>query len=118
MTLLDGIPITTVARTLFDVAAVLEHRRFERAVQEADHLRLYDERGLLALLERHPGHRGAVAIRAAAGGPSTDVDRAEFVDRFLALVVERSDCRGRSGGSGSRSPVSCARSTASGASST
>ena len=35
VTLIDGIPITTVARTLCDLATVAEQRELERALEEA-----------------------------------------------------------------------------------
>jgi predicted transcriptional regulator of viral defense system len=40
VTINDGIPVTTVPRTLFDLAAVLRPRQVERALNEAEALRL------------------------------------------------------------------------------
>jgi predicted transcriptional regulator of viral defense system len=42
----DGIPITTVARTLLDLTAVLARPRLARAVERAEALRLADETSL------------------------------------------------------------------------
>ena len=36
ITVVDGIPVTTMPRTLFDLAAVLDARQVERALNEAD----------------------------------------------------------------------------------
>src|SRR4051812_25632030 len=41
-TVRDGIPVTTVARTLLDLAAILEPRLLERAMDEAEHAGLAD----------------------------------------------------------------------------
>jgi len=87
-----GIPVTTPARTLFDLAVVLNRDRLERAVHEAEVRRLLSPVGLPALLERHPGRRGAKALRAVLSdltdhGPAPT--RSELEDRFLAVLRER-----------------------------
>ena len=53
-----GIPITTVARTLLDLAASVSAHRLERALAQAERLRLYDHRALQDVLARANGHRG------------------------------------------------------------
>ena len=62
ITVLDGIPVTTIPRTLFDLAAVLDTRQVERALNEADYLRLADRLSLPDLLARHPRRAGAVNL--------------------------------------------------------
>jgi very-short-patch-repair endonuclease/predicted transcriptional regulator of viral defense system len=57
-TVRDGIPVTTPARTLIDLADVLPRRRLERAFDEAAFLRLELD-GLRVIL----GRRGAAALR-------------------------------------------------------
>ena len=42
----DGLPVTTVSRTLLDLAAVLSRQSLERAIQEAERRRLGDAVGL------------------------------------------------------------------------
>lgn len=59
----DGIPVTTVPRTVFDLAAVSSLDVVENALRQAEYLRLHDCLSLPHLLERYPGHRGARAIR-------------------------------------------------------
>jgi predicted transcriptional regulator of viral defense system len=86
VTTLDGIPVTTAARTLFDLAAVLTRRPLERALDEAEVLRLD---GPAELLRRHPGHRGAATLRALLlDGRAPAPTRSELEERFLALVDE------------------------------
>jgi very-short-patch-repair endonuclease len=61
----NGIPITTPARTLLDCAATFSPSRLEQSLREA----LYHNRttlpALRRLIDRHPGHRGAKALKAA-----------------------------------------------------
>ena len=82
--------MTTVPRTLFDLAATKTRRDLERAVHEADVLRLHDPLSLSDLLARYPGHRGTRTIKQIVRARRSDrnVSREEFVDRFLALVDE------------------------------
>jgi hypothetical protein len=88
ITVHDGIPITTVPRTLFDLATILPERRLERALNEAEVLRLWDELSLVRLLRRYPGRRGSRAIRAALErrGVGATVTRSELEERFLELI--------------------------------
>jgi very-short-patch-repair endonuclease len=88
ITVHDGIPITTVPRTLFDLATVLPQRQLERAINEAEVLHLWDELSLDHLLHRYPRHKGNKAIRAALqrrreGSTATKSDLEEM---FLALT--------------------------------
>ena len=54
-----GIPVTTPARTLLDIAAVVPVRQLERALAEALARRLVRPEELRALLARAPGRKGA-----------------------------------------------------------
>jgi predicted transcriptional regulator of viral defense system len=81
----DGIPVTTVARTLIDIAAT-ESKQFERAFNEAEFRRLYDQTDVLTILSRDPARRGAATIRALAARPHRGITREELEHRFQALV--------------------------------
>ena len=84
-----GIPVTTVARTLLDLAAVLQPHELDRALERAEALRLSDRTPLVALLERHRGRRGTVNLRAAIReGLRPAVTRSELERRFLTFVDE------------------------------
>jgi very-short-patch-repair endonuclease len=63
ITINDGIPVTTPARTLLDLAEQLTPQRLERAVHEAEYRRLTSPLSLDALLTRHQGRRGTAALR-------------------------------------------------------
>jgi hypothetical protein len=87
----DGIPVTTVARTLLDLAAVIAPHRLERALAEAEFQRFGDSTPLRTLLSRHRGARGSAALRRhlAAGAAGGGITRSELEDRFLAFLDER-----------------------------
>ncbi len=60
-----GIPITTVPRTILDIAAGGDRRQVERAINEAEIRRLWDELSLHDLLHRYPRRPGVGTVRAA-----------------------------------------------------
>jgi len=64
VTLRNRIPVTTVGRTLFDLAAPLTAKELERALREAEVLRLPLRPSFTELLARHPGQRGARTLRS------------------------------------------------------
>jgi hypothetical protein len=63
----NGIPCTTVARTLADLAAVLPPRRLERALGQAEVLRLYNRTEIEAVLAANPRRPGSRTLRALLG---------------------------------------------------
>ena len=86
ITAVDGIPCTSVARTLLDLAEVVPRRRLERALEQAEVLGVFDGRAVADVLERANGRRGAGRLRAvltAAVEPSSTAS--ELEERFLAL---------------------------------
>ena len=60
----EGIPVTTVARTLLDLAAVLHRHDLNRVLERAEALRLSDPTPLHALLARHRRRPGTTILRA------------------------------------------------------
>jgi len=60
-----GVPVTSVARTLLDLAGSEGPTRLAEALDSSLMLRLYDHREMLAVMERYPGRRGISALRAA-----------------------------------------------------
>jgi very-short-patch-repair endonuclease len=59
----DGIPVTTVPRTIFDLAATESAGVVESALRQSEYLRRHDRLSLPHLLARYPGRRGSRAIR-------------------------------------------------------
>ena len=54
----QAIPITTVHRTLLDLAASTRADQLERALAQTMHLQLYDHRAITDVITRSNGHRG------------------------------------------------------------
>jgi very-short-patch-repair endonuclease len=84
-----AIPVTTVARTLFDLGAV-DSARVPKAFEQADVLGLLDVRELQRLVDRHPRRPGTSAVRAvlASAAAWRGITRSELEARFRALVVD------------------------------
>jgi very-short-patch-repair endonuclease len=83
-----GIPVTTVPRTLLDLATALEPRQVERAIEEAETRRLDDPLSLRGLVKRYPGRRGTGVIRSIldAGKIGSTFTRSDLEEAFLAFV--------------------------------
>lgn len=84
-----GIPVTTVERTLIDLAAVLEASSLADAFSAARRLKLVDVRLLLALMRETPNRKGTrelgvLARRYLSGWAAT---RSELESRFLELCL-------------------------------
>jgi very-short-patch-repair endonuclease len=80
----SGIPVTTVARTLLDLADVLDGQALQRAVTEAEYTNRFDLTSLNAVVEGNPGRRGRKLLEAVDGRRHRT--RSPLEDRFLRLV--------------------------------
>lgn len=83
----DGIPVTTVARTLLDLAEVLPRGDLANAIENSERLRLFDLRAVEDVIGRSPGRRGLRVLRGALEAyrppPAT---RSLLERRFLDLM--------------------------------
>jgi hypothetical protein len=82
-----GIRVTTVARTLLDLAAVVPRRDLARAVDRAERLDLFDLAAVRDALSRARGRRGAAALRHAIAAWEPRHTRSELEDRFADLIA-------------------------------
>ena len=64
VTTVDGIPCTTVARTILDLAQVIKGRPLERALDQAEILRLLDLSALEDQIERNKARPAAKRLQA------------------------------------------------------
>jgi very-short-patch-repair endonuclease len=89
-TVVAGIPVTTVPRTVLDYAAVVSGREVERALNEIEVRQLRDALSIRDLLDRHPRRRGSAVVRELldSGAEAAGVTKRELEERF-AVVVER-----------------------------
>lgn len=88
-TVVAGVPVTSVHRTLFDLAEVVDERHLERAFEEADRLRLLEMAVLEDVCARGRGRHGLRPIRRlidAARAPVTT--RSPLEDLVVALCRE------------------------------
>lgn len=83
----DGIPLTSVARTLFDMAEAVSLRRLRQAFEDAERLRLLDLRAVDAVRGRSTGRHGLWAVGLVLGdlGPSVPDTRSELERAFVQL---------------------------------
>jgi very-short-patch-repair endonuclease len=81
ITTLDGIPVTTPARTQLDLAGVLQKHQLQQAINEAERLRLDGPQP-----NRHPTKRGTANLRTLA--PPTHTRR-DLEARFTTFLNDR-----------------------------
>jgi hypothetical protein len=95
VTVIDGIPVTTVARTLLDLADDLDLQGLRRAITEAEYRNLFDLTALNAVVELNPGRRTKKLMTAATEG-RLHRTRSPLEDRFVRFVdrygVEDPEC--------------------------
>ncbi len=84
--MLCGIPVTSVPRTLLDLAASLHMDGLRRACREAEVQRLFDLRAVDELLGRSAGRRGVRRLRMVIDDlREPELTRSELEQRFLEL---------------------------------
>ena len=84
----DGIPVTSVARTLLDLAEVVPAEHLRRAYEAAERHGLLDMHAVHELIARSNGRRGLSALRALFDyDPAIAVEsKSDLESRFLDLV--------------------------------
>ena len=89
ITCIAGIPVTSVSRTLLDLACVLTRHQLERALNEAEVLGLTDKLSVPALLERYPRRRGSAVLRALFQDRAAvrGITRGELERRFQVAIA-------------------------------
>jgi predicted transcriptional regulator of viral defense system len=85
----EAIPITSISRTLLDLAAVVSAASLARAVERAVMLGLFDMRAMQQTLDRHPRHAGRKRLEAVLETYRDDVlTRSELEALFLQLCAQ------------------------------
>jgi very-short-patch-repair endonuclease len=86
ITTIDGIPCTSLSRTLLDLADDVDRTGMERAVSQADVLGIFDLRAVEEVLSRATGRHGAgVLWSVLAEYARPTLTEGELEARFLAL---------------------------------
>ena len=91
VTVKDSIPVTSVARTLLDLSAVVRPDDLEAAIDRSERLRIFDLSAVVEVLERARGRRGGKALRRAIAAYHPSTQKSELERRFKALLETASD---------------------------
>ncbi len=85
----NGIPLTSLARTVLDVAPGIRLDTVRRFIQRADDAELFDLRAMSDLLARTSGHRGHAKVLAALDTyeEAAPFTRSGLERRFLEVVT-------------------------------
>jgi len=86
----EGIPVTSLSRTILDTAVRSRPRTVARHLRVADDLKVFDLREMEDLLGRTKGHRGQAKVRAALAlyEERPVFTRSDLERRFLEMVRE------------------------------
>jgi very-short-patch-repair endonuclease len=90
ITVKDGIPVTTVPRTIFDLAATEPLDVVKALLREAEFRELHDRLSLWSLVERYPGRRGirrVMGALAALKDEPVDERKSRFEERFTPFLT-------------------------------
>lgn len=88
ITVHHGFPITTVPRTILDLASVLPADRLLNVINEAEEQELGDPLSLPAMIERHAGERGTAKLRAVLRDAGYGITKRELEARFARFVTD------------------------------
>jgi hypothetical protein len=84
----ERIPVTSVARTLLDMAPLVDATRLARFLERTEHGKLLELGAIDAVIARNRGHRGVRKLeRAVVTYRPAPWARSEFERRFVAAVV-------------------------------
>ena len=103
VTSLSGIPCTAAARTILDLAAVLNRRGLEQLVERAERIEIFDLFQVSRLVVRHRGRRGVARLRAVLSEWDEDVMRCRseseilFLKEIVACGIDRPIVNGQIG---------------------
>jgi Protein of unknown function (DUF559) len=85
LTTVGSIPVTTIARMLLDLAAVVDQRAVERVIGEAVDRGTFDLWTVNDQLDRNPKHPGVPRLRAALGPDRAGLTDSELEELFVAI---------------------------------
>jgi predicted transcriptional regulator of viral defense system/very-short-patch-repair endonuclease len=90
ITIVDGIPCTTVARTVVDLVGLLSPDATEYVIHRAQARRMFDRAEVLEVLERSPSRRGSAVVRRAIGAERMPEERTRSrLERRLLAICRR-----------------------------
>jgi very-short-patch-repair endonuclease len=87
VTVRDGIPVTSVARTLLDLAAVLRPPDLEVAIDRAERSGLFDLDAVVDVLNRANGRKGAKTLRQVVAAYRISTQKSVLEIAFKELIA-------------------------------
>ena len=107
---IDGIPCTSLARTLLDIAEDGTRREVERALDHAELARILDMRAIDDVLSRSNGRRGAKLLRAVLDEHhvGSTLTRNKLEEAFLRIARDVGAAARHGQSNGSPSPTAVA----------
>jgi hypothetical protein len=91
VTVVDGVPVTSVARTLLDLASILRPPDLEAAVDRAERLGLFDLTPVVDVISRAKGRKGATALRRVLQTYEHSTQKSELERAFKRLLGTAKD---------------------------
>lgn len=88
LTRIDGLPATTLERSLLDVAETEPYHRLEKIVEEADRRQRLDLTALRACMERNPGRRGLRPLARLLGEYLSVGEANEGLERLFQRFLD------------------------------
>jgi hypothetical protein len=87
-TVRDGIPVTSLPRTILDIAVGAQPKAIARYIERAEESKAFDLGEMRELLDRSNGHQGAAKVSATLDAYFSErqFTRSGLERRFLALV--------------------------------
>jgi very-short-patch-repair endonuclease len=87
--MVQGIPVTSISRTLLDLAWKLRGDQLVRVLARVEDLKLLDLDEIHAVVERNRGHHGAKRLRHALETYERPIwSRSDFERRFVAFLLD------------------------------
>ena len=87
-TIIDGIPVSSIERTLLDLAAIYSRQRLRSTIEAAQRRDLLDRDRFDSLLARSVGHRGAMPLKRGLAQlhDAAPWTQSSLEQRFLELI--------------------------------
>jgi hypothetical protein len=81
--------VTSVPRTLLDMAAFVEPDWLQRILERSEELRLFELGPVESVIARNKGHRGSARLRRAIAGYKPPVFTRSGAERYLLELLEK-----------------------------
>jgi len=87
--LVDGLPVTSIPRTLLDLAQILPRTRLEKVIEAADRKGDLDIAAVQDAMERYRGHRGVKLLKRIVGSFISTPTANEGIERQFQLFLRK-----------------------------